>query len=75
MDHSNFLENMTDEDKTALLMFLLYSKDELIAMAEQLSKGAEEAGMTLQDYLESTSPFKNNYECKCAESEEPNDNM
>ena len=65
MDHSNFLENMTDEDRTALLVFLLYSKDELISMAEQLSKEAEEAEMTLPEYLESTSPLKNNYKCKC----------
>ena len=55
--------NFTDDDKIIILMFILFNKNEI----EQLTKEAKEAGMTLTEYLESTSPRNKDYKCKCAE--------
>lgn len=54
---------MTDDDKIIILMFILFNKDK----TEQLTKEAEEAGMTLTEYLESTSPRNKYYKCNCEE--------
>ncbi len=62
---NNIFEKMNDEDRACLWMFLLFNKDELIEKTEQWTKEAEEAGMTLTEYLESTSPLNKYKDDKC----------
>lgn len=48
---------MTDEEQNNSWMFEIFNKDMIAAKTEQWTKEAEEAGMTLTEYLESISPF------------------
>ena len=68
-EKNDIFKNMTDEDRVNMFMFLLFNKDEILSKAKQWTKEAEEAGMTLTEYLESTSPLNKDYKCKCEESE------
>lgn len=56
-NNDNIFEKMSDEDQTALWMFLLFNKDKIIEKTEQWTKEAEEAGMTLTEYLEYINPL------------------
>ncbi len=56
----NIFENLTDKEQKNLWMYMIFNKDKIIAKTEQWNKEAEEAGMTLTDYLESISPLGGN---------------
>ena len=56
----NIFENLTDEEQKNLWMYMIFNKDKIIAKTEQWNKEAEEAGMTLTDYLESINPLGGN---------------
>lgn len=68
-EKNDIFKNMTDEDRVNMFMFLLFNKDKILSKAKQWTKEVEEAGMTLTEYLESTSPLDKDYKCKCEESE------
>jgi len=51
---NNIFENLTDEERSKLWMYMIYKIKE---RTEQLTKEAEEASMTLTEYLESISPL------------------
>lgn len=56
MRDNNFL-NMTEEERTSVWMYMIFSGDMIKAKTEQWTKEAEKANMTLTEYLESISPF------------------
>ena len=53
----NIFENLTDEGQKNLWMYMIFNKDKIKERTEQLAKEAEEAGMTLTEYLESINPL------------------
>lgn len=53
----NIFENLTDEEQNILWMYTIFNKDKITEKTKQWTKEAEEAGMTLTEYLESISPF------------------
>lgn len=53
----NIFENLTDEEQTLAWMYMIFNKDKIKAKTEQWTKEAEEAGMTLTEYLESINPL------------------
>ena len=55
----NIFANLTDEEQNNLWMYMIFNKDKIIAKTEQWTKEAEEAGMTLIEYLKSISPLNN----------------
>lgn len=54
---NNIFENLTDEEQNNLWMYMIFNKDKIMGKTEQWTKEAEEAGMTLTEYLESISPL------------------
>lgn len=58
----NIFENPTNEEKDRLWMYMIFNKDIIKAKAEQWTKEAKEAGMTLTEYLESINPLDTNKE-------------
>lgn len=56
---NNIFENPTDEERNNQWMYAIFNKDEIKAKTEQWTKEAEEAGMTLTEYLGSISPLNN----------------
>lgn len=48
----NIFEKLTDEEKDHLWMYMIFNQDKIKAKTEQWTKEAEEAGMTLTEYLE-----------------------
>jgi hypothetical protein len=48
----NIFEKMTEEEQAQLWMYMIFNRDKIIEKTEQLTKEAEEAGMTLTEYLE-----------------------
>lgn len=55
---NNILENLTDEEKLNLWMYAIFNRDKIMEKMEEWTKKAEEAGMTLTEYLKSTNPLK-----------------
>ena len=53
----NIFENLTDEERNNLWMCMIFNRDKIKAKTEQWTKEAEEAGMTLTEYLETISPL------------------
>ncbi len=53
----NIFEKLTDEEQDHLWMYMIFNQDKIKAKAEQWTKEAEKAGMTLTEYLESISPL------------------
>ncbi len=53
----NIFEKLTAEEQEHLWMYMIFNKDKIKAKTEQWAKEAEEAGMTLTEYLESISPL------------------
>lgn len=47
---------MTDEEQKTEWMYSIFNKDKIMAQKEQWTKEAEEAGMTLTEYLEFIKP-------------------
>ena len=58
-ENNNIFKKMTEEEQTFAWMFMIFNKDKIIEKTEQWTKEAEEAGMTLTEYLESISPLNN----------------
>ena len=54
----NIFENMTDLERELALVYMIFNRDLVVKKAEQWTKEAETAGMTLREYLESISPLK-----------------
>lgn len=54
----NIFERLTDEQRNLVWAFMILNRDLIITKAEQWTKEAEAAGMTLKEYLESISPLK-----------------
>lgn len=54
---NNIFEKMTDEEQKLAWMYMIFNKDKIKAKTEQWTKEAEEAGMTLTEYLESINPL------------------
>lgn len=50
---NNIFEKLTDEEQNNLWMYMIFNQDMIKAKTEQWAKEAEEAGMTLTEYLES----------------------
>lgn len=67
----DIFEDLTDEKRNNLWMYMIFNKDKIIEKTEEWAKKAEEIGMTLTEYLESISPLNNKepYEDK-SESED-----
>lgn len=55
----NIFENLTAEERDHLWMYIIFNHDKIKEKTEQWTKEAEEAGMTLTEYLESISPLNN----------------
>ena len=55
----NIFEKLTDEEQNTLWIFMIFNRDKIIEKTDQWTKEAEEAGMTLAEYLESISPLNN----------------
>lgn len=53
----NIFENLTDKEQNNLWMYMIFNKDKIRAKTAQWAKEAEEAGMTLIEYLESINPL------------------
>jgi len=53
----NIFEKMTEEKRTLAWMYAIFNKDKIKEKTEKWTKEAEEAGMTLPEYLESISPL------------------
>lgn len=53
----NIFEKMAEEERTLIWMYMIFNKDKIIEKTEQWTKEAEEAGMTLTEYLESINPL------------------
>ena len=54
----NIFERLTDEQSNLVWAFMILNRDLIMQKAEQWTKEAEAAGMTLKEYLESISPLK-----------------
>lgn len=54
---NNIFENLTDEERDHLWMYMIFNSDKIKEKAEQWTKETEEAGITLTEYLESISPL------------------
>lgn len=54
---NNIFEKLTAEEQGRLWMFMIFNRDKIIEKAEQWTKEAEKAGMTLTEYLESINPL------------------
>ena len=52
-------EGSDKEEQTLAWMYRIFNKDEIKTKTEQWTKEAEEAGMTLTEYLEAISPLNN----------------
>lgn len=55
---NNIFENLTDEERNNLWIYMIFNKDIIKEKTEQWTKEAEKAGITLTEYLESISPLK-----------------
>lgn len=55
----NIFDKLTAEEQNNLWMYMIFNKDKIMVKTEQWTKEAEEAGMTLIEYLESISPLNN----------------
>ncbi len=53
----NIFENLTDEERNNLWMYMIFNRDKIIEKTEQWTKEAEKRGMTLTEYLESINPL------------------
>lgn len=53
----NIFEKLTEEERSSLWMYMIFNRDKIIEKTEQWTKEAEEAGMTLTEYLESINPL------------------
>lgn len=53
----NIFEKLTPEEQVQLWMYMIFNKDKIKAKTEQWTKEAEEAGMTLAEYLETINPL------------------
>lgn len=53
----NIFEKLTAEEQAQLWMYMIFNTDKIIEKTEQWTKEAEEAGMTLIEYLESINPL------------------
>ena len=53
----NIFEKLAPKEQGQLWMYMIFNKDKIKAKTEQWSKEAEEAGMTLTEYLESINPL------------------
>lgn len=56
--NDNIFEKLTDEQSNLVWAFMILNRDLIMEKAEQWTKEAEALGMTLKEYLESISPFK-----------------
>lgn len=56
----NIFENMTDFERELALVYMIFNRDLIMEKAEQWTKEAEAAGLTLKEYLESISPLNEN---------------
>ncbi len=54
----NIFENLTDEERNGLWMYMIFNRGKIIEKTEEWAKEAKKAGMTLTEYLESISPLK-----------------
>lgn len=54
---NNIFEKLTPEEQGQLWMYMIFNRDKIKEKTEQWAKEAEEAGMTLTEYLESISPL------------------
>jgi len=54
----NIFEKLTDEQSNLVWAFMILNRDLVMKKAEQWTKEAESSGMTLNEYLESISPFR-----------------
>ena len=61
----NIFERLTDEQSNLVWAFMILNRDLIIAKAEQWTKEAEAAGLTLREYLESISPLKESEDEEC----------
>ena len=61
----NIFENMTDLERELALVYMIFNRDLVVKKAEQWTKEAEAAGMTLVEYLESISPLKESEDEEC----------
>ena len=52
-----FLIKLTDEQSNLVWAFMIFNKDLIVEKAEQWTKEAEKAGMTLTEYLDSINPL------------------
>ena len=55
----NIFENLTDKEQNNLWMYMIFNQDKIKEKTEQWTKEAEEAGITLTEYLESINPLNN----------------
>ena len=53
----NIFEKLTDEQSNLVWAFMIFNKDLIVEKAEQWTKEAEKAGMTLTEYLDSINPL------------------
>jgi hypothetical protein len=51
----NIFEKMTEEERSFAWMYMIFNRDKIIEKTEQWAKEAEEADMTLTEYLDSIS--------------------
>ena len=58
----NIFEGLTDDERNVLWLYMIFNKDKIKEKTKQWTKEAEEAGMTLTEYLESISPLNNRKE-------------
>lgn len=56
--NDNIFEKLTDEQRNLVWAFMILNRDLIMEKADQWTKEAEASGMTLKEYLESISPFK-----------------
>lgn len=61
----NIFENMTDFERELALVYMIFNRDLIMEKAEQWTKEAEAAGMTLKEYLESINPLKESEDEEC----------
>lgn len=54
---NNIFEKLTPKEQGQLWVYMIFNKDKIKEKTEQWTKEAEEAGMTLTEYLESISPL------------------
>jgi hypothetical protein len=58
----NIFENLTDEERNNLWMYMIFNQDKIKKKTDQWTKEAEKRGMTLTEYLESINPLDKNKE-------------